>query len=123
MYIYNDGAAPGTKYFIRINKLTKVLHGKFYHYCSGKDCKKDVYSASVKLTEEELKYIKKSWNNKEELSYALELICLNEKIFYSSYESSHEDSVDIYNMIDTNNDGKLSYREYGDSVLMNKRSS
>ena len=118
MYSYRD-YFPGVTYKIRINKITKVLYGNFYHSCSAADCEGTTYKYkySVKLTNDEYKKIMMIWNDKKSLSPILESLCENDKVFYSSFENSFEDSIEDYNKMYTNSDGKITSREFADNWL------
>lgn len=117
MYTYRAYPFPGVTYRIRINKITKVVHGYFYHSCSAADCEGKKYKYSVKLTNDEYKKIMKLWNDKDSISPILESICEDDKVFYSSFEDSHEDSIEEYNKMDTNSDGKITSREFANNWL------
>lgn len=117
MYTYTDQYAPSVTYKIRINKITKTLKGKFYHSCSAADCDSTTYKYSIKLTKDEYKKIMKLWDDKESLSPILESLCENDKIFYKSFEDSHEESLEDYNKMDLNSDDKITSREFANQWL------
>lgn len=116
-YEYFDNYIPGETYTIELNKETKELKGEFYHACSAVDCDGDRYNYTVTLTDEELTKILKLWNYKDELSPILECICENNMIMYNSFEESFEESIEEYNAMDINSDGKISSREFGNRWL------
>lgn len=117
-YTYTEHYIPPVTYKIRINKITKILNGEFYHSCSAVDCNSSTYKYSIKLTKDEYEKIMKLWNEKETLSPILESLCENDKIFYKSFEDSYEDSVEDYNKLDLNSDGKITSRELGNQMLI-----
>lgn len=120
MYTYNDGYAPGETYKIRINKITKVMHGKFKHQCSTVDNCDKTYRYSVKLTKDEYKKVMKLWNNKKTLSPILESICENNKVLAKSCEEWEKEfygDLEECKEFDLNSDGKITSREFGDVSL------
>lgn len=118
MYTYTDQHAPSVTYKIRINKITKTLNGKFYHSCSAVDCDSTAYKYFIKLTKDEYKKIMKLWDDKESLSPILESLCKNDEIFYKSFEDSSEESIEDYNKLDLNSDGKITSREFANQWLI-----
>ena len=121
MYKYTEDYIPPVTYEIKVNKVTKVLTGTFYHSCSVVDCDGSTYKCSMKLTNDEYKKIMKLWNDKKALSPILESLCENEKILYQSYKDykdKFDESVDDYNTMDLNNDGKITSREFANQWLI-----
>lgn len=113
---YQDMSTPGKNYDITIYNDSKRIDGTFTHLCSYVNCVPTVNKYSVNLTDDEYNGIIKLLDKKEVISPIIEKICEDDKVFYESLDSSYEDSSE-YNKMDSNLDGKVSSREFGDYWL------
>lgn len=111
---YTNDIIPYTTYSIRINRFTKNMRIREFHSCSSVNCKGTTEKYSAKITNEEYGVISKIINkhyNLSELVTALSYIGRNEEVFCNN----SDDYYDIEE--DTNRDGKVTYREIGNSRL------
>ena len=115
-FTYNDGGIPSTIYKINISRKHKTVTAEFEHTCSAKDCPSIINKCDIKLTDDEYNKIMRILGKKDIISPVIEDICNNDKVFYESLEDSYEDST-TFNKMDTNKDGKVTYREFGNYRL------
>ena len=123
MYTYTDNLGSGFTSKIRINKITKVLYGKFYIDCKNKNCIPEYYKYSLKLTNKEYKNIKRLWKDKHNLSLALFYLRDKDETHYKSYNDYKDEVAELadiehYKAMDSNSDGKVTSREFADQFMI-----
>lgn len=111
---YTNDIVPSTTYSIRINRFTKNMRIREYRACTTVNCNGSVSKYSTKINPEEYNLVSKLLNthyNTNELVTALSYIGRDDEVFCNNMD----DFYDIEE--DTNRDGKVTYREIGNSRL------
>lgn len=119
-YEYYDNYVPGASYVIKIDYENSSLYVKKTSFCSTVGCKPFTDEKNGKLTNEEIELIKKIISkedyNKDYLSHALSNIVYGDDIMKRK-EDDQQYWNDSYSKYDINNDGIVTYREFGDVFL------
>lgn len=128
---YNDGYEPGNAYDININQDTQVLLIKITSFCSALDCETKYYDYEITLTNDELSKINNFFNKYKEcqdfsvnegIGDILEALARDNEVF-ETIENIEKLQAEGYhyndNLIarDINNDGQITYREFGNGWL------
>lgn len=105
---------PLSFYKMEINRLTRKLTLNENSYCIDKDCNDNVSHASIILTDEEYSYIKvilKHDYDKFSFLRALSTLVKDDEVMFSLDQEGYDAKDDL------NNDGIITYREFGNSYL------
>lgn len=118
-YKYEDSNVPGTKYEIKLyeNKTLKVNETP---HCNYEKCKDKTEKHTISISNDEyntiIEVIKKDYS-KEIMSQALSAISKDKDILASIEKDGKDNWASLYQKEDSNNDGRLSYKEHGDYLL------
>ena len=116
-FSYEDHYTPPTNYKLKLNSKTKELTGSIHNTCSYTDCKGRVYECSITLDDTEYEKVLLLWEDQETLAPILDSFCKDKEVLYKSFEESDEEDITIYNRMDSNSDGKITYREFANDWL------
>lgn len=111
---YTNDIIPPTTYHVRVNRFTKSMSIHEYHSCSTIDCKGTTNSYKIKLDNDEYLYLSnilKNHYSMNELVTALSYIGKDSDVFCTNQDDFYDLEEDV------NHDGKVTYREIGDSRL------
>lgn len=116
-YEYVDDDEPLTKYKIKLDYESKELYVHEYNGCSAVDCDSEERENTISLTGDEIDKIifitNKTHYDKGYLSSALSSMVRDAEVV----ERESGDSWQIFREDDSNGDGVVTYREFGNSFL------
>ena len=118
-YKYEDSNVPGTNYEIKLYENMTLKVNETPH-CNYEKCKDKTEKRTISISEDEYNTIievTKEDYSKEILSQALSAISKDKKIMASIEKDGKDNWAKLYQKEDTNNDGRLSYKEHGDYLL------
>lgn len=116
-FSYEDNFIPPTIYKLKLNSGTKELTGTIHNTCSYTNCNGRKYECSVTFDDTEYEKIMILWEDKEAIAPILDSFCKDGEVLYESFEEADEKDIDIYNRMDANSDGKITYREFANDWL------
>lgn len=116
-YEYTENYIPPVTYKIKLSFSTGELYVYEYHSCSAVDCDGDSFENAVFLTDQELEKIsiitKENNYDKEYLSSALSSLVRD-----TDEMAQIDDALwEYYKDCDFNDDGVVTYREFGNNYL------